>query len=201
MHRRYQYSNRNCYEKLELDVSNLESATSIFLIATKSHLFEPENAQLWCISLSHATKERTMTTPMLPLGEPRPVAQMRLSASSIQGNCAGRASKTAIPTGVGTTRFRRKPALEKSSPYSSGVRSFPPVMISMVTSANLPGDGSFAPDKPHSTSSNAPSAGTARRQFERICRAFSSSQSWMMLFMTYARVPAGTARKKSHSII
>ena len=46
MRRRYQYSNRNCYEKLELDVSNLKSATSIFLIATELHLFERENAPL-----------------------------------------------------------------------------------------------------------------------------------------------------------
>jgi len=42
---RHPYSNRNCYEKLELDVSGLKSITSIFLIATKSHFFELKNAQ------------------------------------------------------------------------------------------------------------------------------------------------------------
>src|SRR5579875_87761 len=42
----YQYSNRNCYEKLELVVTSPKSVTSFFLIATKMHLLQIKNAPL-----------------------------------------------------------------------------------------------------------------------------------------------------------
>src|SRR5205807_7060249 len=67
--------------------------------------------------------------------------------------------------------------LANSPRYSSVVRSFPPVSTSITKSISLPVEGRLDSDKPHSTSSSAPFAGTARLQFIRISRAFSSSQS------------------------
>ena len=42
---------------------------------------------------------------------------------------------------AGTTRLRRKFALENRDAYSASVRSRPPVSESMATSMNLPKDG------------------------------------------------------------
>jgi len=100
---------------------------------------------------------------------------------------------------VGTAGLRRKPARANNRRYSSTVRSFPPVMSSIATSANFTADGAFPSGRTHPTNKTTPSAGTARRQLARIIWARSSSQSWMTCFTTYARQPEGTSRKKSQS--
>ena len=49
----YQYSNRQPYEKLEVDLTPASSTKVPFLIDTKSYFVQGKNAQFPCISAKH----------------------------------------------------------------------------------------------------------------------------------------------------
>src|SRR5215469_4216773 len=84
---------------------------------------------------------------------------------------------------VGIARFKRKPARPRRSRYSSTVRSSPPVRTSIYRSTALPSEGWLGSERLISRRRRAPFPGTTLRQFRRICRASSSFQSWITLFI------------------
>src|SRR6516162_1854356 len=100
-----------------------------------------------------------------------------------QASHAGNDSRSTKSVPVGTTWLRRKPARARRSRYSSTVRSRPPVRTSIYRSMALPSEGWLGSERPISTRRSAPFSGTTLRQFRRICRASSSFQSWMTLFI------------------
>ena len=97
---------------------------------------------------------------------------------------------------VGTTRFKRKPALPSNAAYSDSVRSCPPGPTSIMMSSSLPKCGASPGGSTISTRRTRPSGFIAFRQLPRMVRHCTSDQSWMMCDMRYASWPAGTPSKK-----
>jgi len=76
-------------------------------------------------------QRRSRTRFRMPTWPPRTTGPQR--------GYAGSASTMLTADAVGTTRFRRKPALASSDAYSASVRSCPPGNTSMTMSSTLPG--------------------------------------------------------------